>query len=287
MSVDTVGYQLLGEHLRGWLPAALRRTRRATIALAYAGDDPRPAETALQLVGEYADRLRDCRVTVLVLADGTEDLPARLGAAESQLPPQVTVHLMPGAPGALPVALRAAGAAGAPTLCYLEAADRIDPVALSAAAIGRPAEVLVLAGAHTPLRPELADAGFALVTEVELTDTGRRIGFGTGSDRSLEALKESLWTVGVRLRDPEGGPLAAPPETSTEPLARALLAELTRHGPRTVTELRRYAVTTTAYRAVDALRALTGLLDAGQVSREPADGRLGGDVLVTAARSAA
>ncbi len=286
MPTDAVAHQLFVRHLRSWLPAALRRARRATVALAYDGIDPRPAEETLRVAAECAG-LRGCRLTVLVLAEGTEDLPARLGAIEAGLPPEVAVHLMPGPPSRLPVALRAATATGAPVLSYLEAQGTVDPVALSAAATGRPAEALVLAGADTPLRPALADAGFSLATEVELADTGRRIGFGTGSDRSLEAIKENLWEAGLRYRDPHGVPLSPAPEVDPEPLGRALLAELARQGPRTVTELRRYAVTATAYRAVDAVRALTALLDAGVVTREPEHGRLGGDVLVTAARSTA
>ncbi|WP_433532200.1 hypothetical protein ACQPYA_09250 [Micromonospora sp. CA-263727] len=286
MSTDAVGHMLFVRHLESWLPAALRRVRRATVALGYDGVDPRPAAETLRVAGEHAGRLRNCRLTVLVLADGSEELPTRLGAAEARLPPEVAVHLMPGPPSRLPVALRAAGAAGAPVLSYLEAVDTVDPVALCAAAAGRHAEALVLAGAGTPLRPALADAGFPLATDVELADAGRRIGFGTGSDRSLETMKESLWAAGVRYRDPHGVPLSPAPEVDPEPLGRALLAELARQGPRTVTELRRYAVTGTAYRAVDALRALTVLLDEGQVTREPEHGRLGGDVLVTAARRA-
>ncbi|AEB43759.1 MULTISPECIES: hypothetical protein [Micromonospora] len=277
-------------YLGGWLTGACQRARRATLAIVYAGDDARPAEIALRVIGEHGDRLRGCRLSVLVLADGTEDLPARLGAVEAQLPPQVAVHLMPGAPGApgrLSVALRAAGAAGAPVLSYLGTGGALDPATLAAAATGRPAEVLVLSGAGTSLRPALADAGFPLVTEVELADPAGRIGFGTGSDRNLEALKEAVWATGAALRDPDGVPLRADLPVDVAPLAGVLLAELVRHGPRTVTELRRHAVTDTAYRATDAVRALTGLLDAGQVSRDPEQGRLGGDVLVTAVRSTA
>ncbi|GAB3846219.1 hypothetical protein GCM10029963_25630 [Micromonospora andamanensis] len=266
------------------MPAALRRARRATVALGYDGGDPSLAEQTVRLAGEHAARLRGCRLTVLVLAEGTEALPARLGAAEAGLPAEVAVHLMPGPPTRLPVALRAAGAAGAPVLSYLETDD---PVALSAAAAGRAAETLVVARAATGLRAALIDAGFALATEVELVDVDRRIGFGTGSDRSLEELKETLWAAGSRFRDPDGEPLTPADWVEPAPLGRALLAELDRRGPRTVTELRRYAVTETAYRAVDAVRALSDLLDAGQVTRTPPDGRLGGDVLVTPARSGA
>nr|WP_233558843.1 hypothetical protein [Micromonospora radicis] len=286
---DGVGQRAFERHLRDWLPGALGRARRATVAIGAGdgGDGGGPAEAALRVIREHADRLGGCRLTVLVLSEGAEDLPARLGAVEAQLPPQVAVHLMPGTPGQLPVALRAAGAAGAPVLSYLAAEETVAPVALAAAVTGRPAEALLHAGAATPLRPALTDAGFPLVTEVELADTGRRIGLGTGSDRSLEAFKENLWALGVALRDPDGRPLRPDPQVDVEPLARALLAELADAGPRTVTELRRHAVTGTAYRAVDAVRALTGLLDTGRVSRTPEHGRLAGDVQLTAARSTA
>ncbi|MEV2241228.1 hypothetical protein [Micromonospora sp. NPDC049891] len=284
MPTEAVGHAPFLRHLDRWVPAALRRARRATVALAYDGSDPNLAEQTVRLAGEHAARLRGCRLTVLVLAEGTEELPARLGAAEAGLPTEVAVHLMPGPPARLPVALRAAGAAGAPVLSYLEAAD---PVALTAAAAGRAAEAVVVAEAATPLRAALVDAGFALVTEVELVDADRRIGFGTGSDRSLEELKEILWASGSRFRDPYGEPLSPAARVEPAPLGRALLEELARVGPRTVTELRRYAVTETAYRAVDAVRALSDLLDTGRVTRTPQDGRLGGDVLVTPVRSGA
>ncbi|GIJ36212.1 hypothetical protein [Micromonospora sediminimaris] len=284
MPTDAVGHAPFLRHLDRWLPAALRRARRATIALGYDGSDPNLAEQTVRLAGEHAARLRGCRLTVLVLAEGTEELPARLGAAEAGLPAEVAVHLMPGPPARLPVALRAAGAAGAPVLSYLEADD---PVALTAAATGRGTEAFVIAAATAALREGLMDAGFALATEVELVDADRRLGFGTGSDRSLEELKEALWAGGLRFRDPDGEPLSPALPVDPAPLGRALLAELTRHGPRTVTELRRYAVTETAYRAVDAVRALDDLLDTGQVARTPPDGRLGGDVLVTPVRSGA
>ena len=62
-----------------------------------------------------------------------------------------------------------------------------------------------------------------------------------------------------------------------------LLAELARSGPRTVTELRRFAATSTVYRAADANRALASLLAAGAVTRDPEHGRLGGAVVVSAA----
>ncbi|MCW3818414.1 hypothetical protein ONA91_28605 [Micromonospora sp. DR5-3] len=297
MSIDVVLRELLVRQLDHWLPTALHRSRRATLALAYAGGDTSGAAEALRVVAEFADRLRGRRLTVLVLADGGAELPARLGAAEAALPADVAVHVVPGHPDRLPVALKAAGAARAPLLTVVDGGDP-DPAVLAAAASGRPAELLLITTPGRPLRPALTAAGFPLVTEVELVpadDTpARLLGYATASDRSLEAVKDALWAVdeyaGVRYRDPAdpaGRLLDITLEPEPGPLRRELLAELTRSGPRTVTELRRFAATSTVYRAADANRALASLLTTGAVTRQPEHGRLGGDVLVTASAGAA
>ncbi|RKN38424.1 hypothetical protein [Micromonospora endolithica] len=292
MPTDAVLRELLVRHLETWLPGVAHRARRATVALAYAGDDAGTAEAALAAVAEHADRLRGRQLTVVVLADGGTELAARLGAAEAALPGEVAVHLVPGGPDRLPVALKAAGAAGAPLLSYVD--GPVDAAVLRAVAGGRPAEVLLASAGPAPsTRPALTDAGFPLVAEVDLVPAdgpARRLTLGTGFDRSLEAFKETLWAVdeyaGVRYRDPADPAgrvvdIAADPEPG--PLRRELLAELARSGPRTVTELRRYALTGTVYRASDAVRAVTGLLASGAVTRDPEHGRLGGDVVITAA----
>ncbi|MFI5837461.1 hypothetical protein ACIA5A_27665 [Micromonospora sp. NPDC051300] len=295
MPTDAVLRELLVRQLDHWLPAALHRARRATLALAYAGDAAAGAEAALGVVGEFADRLRGRRLTVLVLADGDAALPTRLGAAEAGLPADVAVHVVPGRPDRLPVALKAAGAAGAPLLAVVDGGEP-DPALLHAVASGRPAELLLVTDAGRSLRPALTGAGFPLVTEVELVPEdgpARLLGYGTGSDRGLEALKEALWAVdefaGVRYRDPADPAgrlldISLAPEPG--PLRRELLAELARSGPLTVTELRRFAATATVYRAADANRALASLLDGGAVTRDPEPGRLGGDVLISAAPTA-
>ncbi|MEV0430613.1 hypothetical protein [Micromonospora sp. NPDC050495] len=293
MSTDAVLRELLVRQLDHWLPGALHRSRRATLALAYAGGDAGGAEAALRVVSEFADRLRGRRLTVLVLAGGGTELPARLGAAEAALPTDVAVHVVPGAPDRLPVALKAAGAAGAPLLVVIDGGEP-DPGVLTAVAGGRPAELLLVTPAGRSLRGPLTDAGFPLVTEVELVpdDDGpaRLFSYGTGSDKGLDVLKDALWAVdeyaGVRYRDPAdpaGRLLAITLDPEPGPLRRELLAELTRSGPRTVTELRRFAATSTVYRAADANRALASLLAAGAVTRDPEHGRLGGDVVVSAA----
>ncbi|MEU3456720.1 hypothetical protein ABZ671_24415 [Micromonospora sp. NPDC006766] len=292
MPTDTVLRELLVRQLDHWLPAALQRSRRATLALAYAGGDIAGAEAALRVVAKFADRLRGRRLTVLVLADGGAELPARLGAAEAALPADVAVHVVPGHPDRLPVVLKAAGAAGAPLLTVLDGSDP-DPAVLAAAASGRPAELLLATAPGRALRPALTAAGFPLLTEVELVPTTdappRLLRYATSSDRALEALKDALWAVdehaGVRYRDPAdpAGRLAdVTRDPELGPLRHDLLTELARSGPRTVTELRRFAVTSTVYRAVDANTALASLLAAGEVSRKPEQGRLGGDVTISA-----
>ncbi|MGW4499641.1 hypothetical protein ACWENR_13655 [Micromonospora sp. NPDC004336] len=291
MPTDAVLRELLVRHLETWLPGALHRARRATVALAYADGDADSAEAALRVVAEYADRLRGRQLTVLVLADGAEELPARLGAVSADLPAEVAVHLVSGGPARLPVAVKAAGAAGAPLLSYVDGAG-VDPAVLTATSVGKPAEALVVTAAGASARDALADAGHPLATEVELVPAddapARLLAYATGSDRSLEAFKEALWAVdefaGVRYRDPADPAgrlvdIALSPEPG--PLRRELLAELARSGPRTVTELRRYALTATVYRSADAVRALTGLLAAGEVTRDPEHGRLGGDVVIS------
>ncbi|TDC42467.1 hypothetical protein [Micromonospora sp. KC213] len=289
MSTDAALRELLVRQLDHWLPGALHRSRRATLALGYAGD-PGTAEAALRVVAEFADQLRGRRLTVLVLAGGGPDLPARLGPVEATLPADVAVHVVPGDPSRLPVALKAAGAAGAPLLTVADGADPA-PAMLAAAVTGRPAELLLTAEAPTAFRAALTTAGFRLTAEAELVaadgSPARTVAFGTNLDNSLAAFKDALWdvdeSVAVRYRDPAGAPLDLVPHPDPELLRRELLAELNRGGPRTVTELRRHTTLATAHRAADTVAALTDLLRTGTVRRDPVDGRLGGDVVISAA----
>ncbi|KXK60054.1 hypothetical protein AWW66_20910 [Micromonospora rosaria] len=325
MPTDPVLRELTARQLDAWLPGALQRSRRATLAVAGAPSDAETPEAAVRAVGAAGAGLRGRRLTVLVLADGTEELPARLGAAEAELPTEVAVHLVPGDHTRLPVALKAAGAAGAPLLTVVdwgkegpllnaygrEGSPSCTPAGaggppvegaegtglsravLAAAASGRPAELLVVA--DTPVRAALTER-FPLVAEVEWVPADgappRLVAFATGSDRGLDAFKAGLWEVagqlGGRLRDPADPtavPLAATTDPDPAPLGRELLAELARSGPRTVTELRRHTLTATGYRSADAVRAVTGLLDAGAARRDPEHGRLGGDVVIHAGAS--
>lgn len=292
--IDAVTRELLVRQIEVWLPGALHRSRRATLVLVCDGTDAGTADAALRVVAEFTDRVRGRRLAVVVLAGAVDDLPTRLGAIEAALPAEVAVHLVAGDPTRLPVALKAAGAAGAPVLTYLDGVAA-DPAVLTAAATGRPAEVLLAGPAGSTVRDPLTVAGFPLVTEVELVPAdgspGQLLAFATSSDKSLEAFKETLWAVdadaGVRYRDPadpQGRLLDISLDPDPGPLRRELLAELTHSGSRTVTELRRYTLTDTVYRTADTVRALTALLGSRMITRDPESGRLSGDVVIHAGR---
>ncbi|WP_308215619.1 hypothetical protein [Salinispora arenicola] len=393
--MDGVVRDILGRQLEAWLTRVVVRGRPSVVALAFgqgallAAVDS--AEVVLGVLAQHADRLRGRQLTVLVLADGNEELPARLGALEATLPAGVAVHLVPGGPARLPVAVKAAGAAGTPLLSYLDGTGATDPAVLAAGAAGRPGELLLVTDTNFPgvtdtdlpsvtdtdrpgaasapvvpasampasampastgpvhappasavpasavpasaapgsappvpgpptsdapastapgsalpapgpparvsgsVQASLVRAGFPLATQVDLVpidgSSARRLALGTGHDRSLEAFKDILWTVdedaGIRYRDPADPAqhllhIAADPEPG--PLCRELLAELARTGPRTVTELRRHALTATPYRSIDVRRALTEMLTSGAATRDPEHGRLGGNVVITVAR---
>ncbi|MGA4726936.1 hypothetical protein ACPB67_05945 [Micromonospora taraxaci] len=282
--------ELLVRQLTTWLPAALHRSRRATVAIA--GTDAGSAEAALHLVAAHGDQVRGRQVTVLVLADSAA-LPARLGPIEAELPAEVTVHLLSGDPYRLPVAVKAAGAAGAPLFSFVDLPGAVTPKFLAAAANGRAGELLL----HTrdSARDALVSAGFPLVAEVAPVlpdgEAAGVIAFGSRSDRSLEAVRDALWAVGadldVRYRDPQdpmGVTVGVVGDPDLEPLAHELLAELRRGGSRPVTELRRHTLTATVYRAADANRALADLLDTGDVRRDREAGRLAGDEIIALAR---
>ncbi len=151
-------------------------------------------------------------------------------------------------------------------------------------------QALVSAGLDG-LADTLAAAGFPLVTGVELVpDDGspaQLVVFATSSGHGLDAFKNALWDVdeyaGVRYRDPHdpaGHLLDISLTPHSGPLRRELLTRLV-EGPASVVELRRFATARTVYRSADVVTALTALLAAGQVSRTPEHGRLGGDVVIS------
>ncbi|MGW0434829.1 hypothetical protein ACWDV4_20110 [Micromonospora sp. NPDC003197] len=297
-AINTVPRDLLVRYLEHWGPTALRRARRATFAQAYGGPDQGTAEATIRFFARFPGDLRRCWLTVVALAAPNDDLTVRVGAAQAELPAEVGVHLVAGGHEQLPAILRAAGAAGAPVLAYLDAAVGAAPSSSTLAAVaatGRPGETLLLLGpqarAKLDHRRILTDAGFPLVTAVELVGVGttRLLVFATSLGRSLDAFKEAMWAMdgsaGVRYRDPRdpaAEPVEISPEPPVEPLRRALLHRLAEVGPCSVTELRQFTAAETIYRATDTLTALTGLLDTGEITRDPQPGRLAGDVIIAA-----
>lgn len=292
--VASVKRELLVRYLDSWTPTALHGGRRATFAQAGDGDT---AEAAVRVFAEFADRLRGRQLTMLVVAEAAEELSWRLAAVQTELstPADLSVHVMAGGVDRVPVALKAAGAGRAPLLVYLDASGEAppDPATLAAVAGGRPAELLLAldssARGELDHRRALYDAGFTLVTDVELVDgdNSQLVAFATSSGKSLDAFKNAMWAVdeyaGVRYRDPgdpEGHLLDISLNPHPGPLRREMLAQLAAVGRCSVTDLRRFTVTETVYRSADTTRVLTALLTAGLISRTPERGRLGGDVLI-------
>jgi hypothetical protein len=292
MSIDGVTRELLVRYLDTWTPAALHAGRRATFALAWTGPADRDvAEAVLRVFAEFNDRLRGRRLAMVLVAPDAAELAGTLDALLTELacPAGLSVHTVAGdGDQLLPAALTAASAAGAPLLAHLTTAD---PGALGAVGKGRPAEILLVtpAGGWAGRRAELARAGFPLTAGVDLVDgdDNRLLAFATSSAKSLEAFKDCLWAVdeyaGVRYRDPgdpDGHLLDISLSPHPGPLRRELLAHLAEAGECSVTDLRRFTLTETVYRASDTIRALTVLLTAGTVTRQPEHGRLSGDVLI-------
>jgi hypothetical protein len=295
MAIAAVTRELLVRYLETWAPGALHAARGATFAQAWSGaPDVEAAESALRVFADLADRRRGRRLTIVLVAPETSELTGRSDYVHNDLPADVSVHAAAGTPEAvLPAALRAAGAAGAPLLVFLDV-DAPSVAALKAVAAGRPAELLLVSAdsdwpAH---RTALRAAGFTLSAGVELvggTET-RLLAFATSSLKALEAFKNALWSAdefaGVRYRDPtdpDGHLLDISLRPHPGPLRRELLAYLADAGGSTVTDLRRFTLTETVYRAADTTAALTKLLSTKVVIRDPATGRLGGDVMISLA----
>ena len=303
MTVAELKREVLVRHLEAWAPGALRRARRATYVHGYAdADGGALAEAALRVFVEQSDLVRGRELTVVAVGEDVGGVSARLDGVHRGAGAGLVVHTVPGGTAdRLGVALKAVGAARVPLLGFLDASAASDPpgpAAVGALAAGRPAEALLVlppraVTAVNAYRDGLREVGFSLVAAVELAtgdDPGELLVFATTAGKSLEGFKETLWAVdefaGVRYRDP-GDPerhlidISLTPHPG--PLKRELLGHLTAVGEATVTDLRTYALTETVYRATDATRVLQTLLTAGVVTRQPDQGRLGGDVVIAAA----
>ena len=276
MSIAGVTRELLVRYLDLWVPGAVHSPHGATFLHASAtGLDGDVAEAALRACAEFGDRLSRRRLTLLYVTPEAGGLQRRLDAVQRELqtPAELSVHVMSGDVAML---LKALGAGSGPLLSMI---DGIDPAAVAKA---KPAEVITVGVPRDRLRD------FDLTTAVTLVgEQGERtIAFGTRSAKSLEAFKDEMWALdeyaGVRYRDPsdpEGHLMDITLDPNPGALRRELLTHL-RSGDKTVTELKRFALTETVYRAADAVKVVTALLQSGAVTRDPEGGRLGGDVRI-------
>ncbi|HWH00109.1 MAG TPA: hypothetical protein VNV66_12490 [Pilimelia sp.] len=295
--------ELLVRYLDAWVPTALRHARHACYLDGFA--TPATATAALQVFGEFADLLARRTLAVRLGARDAARAAAlnrAVGAVRDRggVPTGLTVEVAVRPPGAAPAP---PDPVDGPLLGYLDAtadagAGPPTPAELTALLGGDCGEVILVvagdgAGAEG-CRAALAAAGAGLLAAVELVaedGATETLLFGTDAPRALDAFKDALWAVdeyaGVRYRDPRDADRALLDISLTPhpgPLRRALLAHLHAAGGRTVTQLKRYAVAETIYRATDVTRALTVLLASGAVRREPQRGRLTGEVHITLAR---
>lgn len=256
---------LLARHLRTWAESALRRSRRVTYVHGYADDDGgAAAETAVRVLSELPDLARGRELSMVAVGRDMSVAGQRLTAVPAGFP---VLPIGGGTDERLAVAMKAAGALHVPTLGYLDASAASAPPAVTtvdAIAAGKPGELLlVLPPGTTPGRLD-----FPLISTTELAD-GEVLVFATTSGKSLESFKESLWAA-----EPDRRP-------DDDTLRARILEHLASAGATTVTAVRTFTLTGTVHRAADATRVLHRLVDEGAVTREPADGRLGGDVVIS------
>ena len=323
MPIVGVVRELLVRYLDVWTPTALHARRAAFAAAGPAGADLAEAALSVFAEFTDRLRGRRLALLVVAAEVDAVARRLAAVQADLGTPPDLGVHPVAGDPDErLVPALRAAGVAKAPLLALVDTPHPPAPAVTAAVLAGRPAELLLLttAGTWPACRAALREAGFPLTAGVELVDTAaarggaagaqdsaaarsaagaqdaagthsaRLLAFATSHDKSLEAFKNAMWSVdeyaGVRFRDPgdpDGHLLDISLKPHPGPLRRELLAHLAAAGGCTVTELRRYTLTDTVYRSADTTAALTSLLTAGAVTRDPPTGRLGGDVHITKA----
>jgi hypothetical protein len=269
MAANDVIRELLVRYLDLWTPTALRSAHGATFAMLWDGPaDAGLAEAAVGVFGEFTDRMRSKRLTVLLIADDTGPLE-NLGASEFD------VYTVNGAQN-WPAAFKAGGQ---PSLAYLDSREitKLSPEMI----------IKTMPGDWAEQRKKLNSP---LTAGVDLVNNDTvRIAFATKSAKSLEAFKDELWAVdefaGVKLRDPLD-PDAHLMDISLNPDPAALKGELLarlKQRPATVTELKHYTLTETIYRGADAVRTIQALVKARAVARTPETGKLGGDVTLSIA----
>lgn len=143
-----------------------------------------------------------------------------------------------------------------------------------------------LVGAY---RDSLHKAGFNYALSFEMVDErGSQLWllFGTNSKKGVEKMKDAMWGVdpayGVRYRDPRDPnqmELLIEQDPDTAPLSRILLEVLT-SGPRTLDDLREFALVETVYRPQQVRDVIQKLLSEQKITR-PSGGRLAGGSLLT------
>ncbi|NKQ54723.1 hypothetical protein HFP15_17715 [Amycolatopsis sp. K13G38] len=243
---------VLVRYLDAWIAGALRSHRHATYV-----ECGEFVADAFGVFEEFADRLAGSHLDMVIVGrepgDPPEGLPVRVVAD----PADLTVD--------------------GPMLANLDGLDVWPPVR------GKSHEVMFTARSGD-YGERLRAAGLAYRVAVELVaDDGETelLVFGTGDSGHLATFKNELWSVdefaGIRYRDPhdtEGTLVDISLTPQLLPLRRTLLAELTRRGPCPVADLRRHTLLETIYRPEDTIGALHAAAVAGEITREPAKGRL-------------
>jgi len=267
----SVKRDVLVRYLDAWTAAALRSHRGATYVESGYGDF---VADALRVFGEFADRLDDHQLDMVILG----------AAPELGEPPEGLSVRSVADPGGLKVS--------GPMLAHLDVVEgtlaEADAWQLVASlAKGKAREVVFTLPAGDQVagyRERLHAAGLKCTVAVELVaDDGQAqlLLFATGDARHLATFKNELWAVdefaGIRYRDPHDAERTLVDISLTPqllPLRRELLAELARRGRCTVADLQQHALLETIYRPADAVGALTSAASAGEITREPEKGRL-------------
>jgi hypothetical protein len=255
----SVERDVLVRYLDAWTATVLRSRRGGT----YVECGGFAAE-AFRVFGEFADRLEEHHLEAVIV-----------GAASPGAPPAgLTVRAV--------ADLRDVEVAG-PMLAHLSGVQDW-PASLVR---GKAHEVVMTAAATGPgsgHRERLRAAGLECAVVVDLVAEDGSVHvlvFATADSRHLATFKNELWAVdefaGIRYRDPRDAERTLVDISFTPqllPLRRALLAEVDRRGRCTVAELQRFTLLETIYRTEDATGALTAAVAAGELTREPAKGRL-------------